>query len=175
MGVPNMHLFDAIISNTIKGFHDVTSYQANFQSHHTWNHHIGFFLYSLILENIAFYIVQTIKSKLQLRNTNLCTHIRLKFQILLWSKSKILSITTFCCFFLSLYKKVTKACGKILCILGVPHNTCHVMYYSQIDCLHRSLEGGMVFYILNPLLMVICKTPCSMIHSPWIHQIFPKR
>ena len=68
---------------TIEGFH-VTSYQANFASHHTRGGHVGFFFtqsgigkYNKMSPYFLFSSYHI--TKLQLSDKNISTHARLKF------------------------------------------------------------------------------------------------
>ena len=53
-------------------------------------------------------------TKLQLSDKNISTHTRVKFEILLWSQSKIARFVVF--LHTALYKKETKEQGKIICV-----------------------------------------------------------
>ena len=94
---------------TVEGFH-VTSYQANFASHHTGNHHVGFLFpqhgigkynklscYLLFYSSIPPYQIKTEHDK------NINTHLG---EILSPSMNEIESLSVFCCF--SLYYIVQK-------------------------------------------------------------------
>ena len=103
----------------IEGFH-VTSYQANFASHHTCNRSVGFFSaqggiwkYSKMSHYFLSSLFYT--TKLKLRDKNITTHTRLKFQILIWSKSKE---TAFFVVFLYTvpHRKETKGRDRIVCV-----------------------------------------------------------
>ena len=96
----------------------------NFASHHTatGDHHVGFTVHGLVLENTT-KCPRTVFSsyhntKLQPSDKNINTHIQLKFQILWWSKSKIAA-----CFVVFLYTmmyqkepKGRKEWGKIMSV-----------------------------------------------------------
>ena len=94
------------------------SYQANFASHHTSDHHLGF----LSARNgigkcnkMAHYFLFSSynNTKLQLSDKNISTHTLLKLKIPSWSKSKVQAF--FVIFLYTVpYKKETKRRGKIL-------------------------------------------------------------
>ena len=84
---------------SIGGFH-VTSYQANFASHRTHDHHVGFLFTckgigksNKMFPNFLFSSYHI--TKLQLSDKYIKTHIRMKFQMLSWRKLKVLA--NFCC------------------------------------------------------------------------------
>ena len=93
---------------TWEGFH-VTSYQANFASHHTRDRHVGFPFAcegigksNKIFHNFLFSSYHI--TKLEPRGKNIITHTWWKLQLFPWSKLKVPSV--FCCF--SPYRAVKK-------------------------------------------------------------------
>ena len=105
------------IKEHIEGFH-VTSYLANCASHYTRNPHVGFLFpqsgigkHNKMSQNFPFSSYHD--TKLQLCDKNISKHTRVKFKILLWSKSK--KAACFVIFpYSALYKKETKEQGKIM-------------------------------------------------------------
>ena len=74
----------------IEGFH-VTSYQANFASHHTCDRHVGFLAplsgiekHNKMSHNFSYSSYHN--TELQLSDKNISTHIQVKFKILSWSE-----------------------------------------------------------------------------------------
>ena len=85
--------------HAIEGFH-VTSYQANFASHHTRDGHVGFlFTWSGIGKynkmSRYFLLSSYHNTKLQLSDKNICTYSRWKFYFFLWSKLKVQAFLLF--------------------------------------------------------------------------------
>ena len=101
----------------IMGFH-VTSYKANFSSHPTRDHHVGFLLHGIGKCNkMSCYFLYSSNhiTKLLPSDKNIKTHTQLKFQILLWSKSKVTA--GFVAFlYTAPYKMETRRWGKIVCV-----------------------------------------------------------
>ena len=69
--------------SAVEGFH-VTSFQADFASHHTCDRHVGFLFarYCKTQQNAPFLLFSSFDIiKYQLSDKNIRTHTRLKFQI----------------------------------------------------------------------------------------------
>ena len=99
-------------TRTKEGFY-VKLYQANFTSYHTRDRHVGFLFardgigkYNKMSHNFLFSSYHN--TKLQLRDKNISTHNRLKFQILPWSESKVQA------FFFSPYRAAQKGNQEML-------------------------------------------------------------
>ena len=72
------------------------SYQANFESHRPHDRHVGFLSpqsgigkHNKMSQNFSFIIYHY--TKLQLSDKNINSHTQVKFEILLWSESKIIA------------------------------------------------------------------------------------
>ena len=114
----------------IEGFH-VTSYQANFASHHTRNRHVGFLFagdgigkHNKMFRYFLFSSYHI--TKLQLSDKNISTHNWLKIQILPWSKSKSSSVF----FFFSPYGAAQKGNQEML------QNHAHVGAFCVVQSLY---------------------------------------
>ena len=135
------------ISNAVKvqwGFH-MTSYRANFASHHTCDCDVGFLLAwdgiwkcNKMFHNFLLSSCHIIK--LQPSDRNISTHILLKFQILSYSKSEVQSL--FVVFLLTaLYKRKPRDVAELCTRMRVPRRA-NSLYDKREGERHAPLDYG---------------------------------